>query len=42
MCLKNLVMKKPLGIPKCRWEDNRSIVMDLKKTNWGCGGHFFK
>jgi len=26
--------KKPLGIPRCRWEDN--IKMDIQEV--GCGG----
>jgi hypothetical protein len=25
--------KKPLGRPKCRWEDN--VNMDLRETGWG-------
>ena len=27
--------KKPLGIPRCRWDDN--IKMDLWKVGGGCG-----
>jgi hypothetical protein len=25
--------KRPLGRPRCRWEDN--IKMDLRETGWG-------
>jgi hypothetical protein len=28
--------KRPLGRPRCRWDDN--IKMDLQKLGWG-GGH---
>jgi hypothetical protein len=28
--------KRPLGRPRCRWEDN--IRMDLRKTGWGWYG----
>ena len=27
--------KRPLGIPRRRWEDN--IKMDLQEVGWGCG-----
>jgi hypothetical protein len=27
--------KRPLGRPRCRWEDN--IKMDLQEVGWGCG-----
>jgi hypothetical protein len=26
---------RPLGIPRCRWEDN--IKMDLQEVRWGHG-----
>jgi hypothetical protein len=28
--------RRPLGRPRCRWEDN--IKMDLQKVGGGCGG----
>jgi len=28
--------KRPLGRPRCRWEDN--IKMDLQEVGWGCMG----
>ena len=28
--------KRPLGRPRCRWEDN--IKMDLQTVGWGSGG----
>ena len=27
--------KRPMGRPRCRWEDN--IMMDLKEVGGGCG-----
>jgi len=29
---------RPLGRPRCRWEDN--IIMDLQKVGWGHGMHW--
>jgi hypothetical protein len=29
---KSLVGKRPLGKPRCRWEDN--ITMNLRKVGW--------
>jgi hypothetical protein len=29
----NLERKRPLGIPRRRWEDN--IIMDLREIGWG-------
>jgi hypothetical protein len=26
--------RRPLGRPRCRWEDN--IKMDLREVGWGC------
>jgi hypothetical protein len=27
--------KRPLGRPRCRWEDNTRIRMDLREKEWG-------
>jgi hypothetical protein len=31
-CSENVKKKKPLGRPKCRWEDN--FRMDLREAVW--------